>query len=330
MKFVDELEISVKAGKGGNGCVSFRREKFVPKGGPDGGNGGRGGHVYIIATSQISTLSDLRYKKLIQAPNGENGKGKDRYGKNASDVFIKVPVGTIVKDKETGKVLFDLTEDGEAVLIARGGKGGRGNMHFVTSTRQSPRFAEEGEEGEEKNLKLELKLLADVGLIGYPNAGKSTFISVVSNVKPKISDYPFTTLTPNLGVVNVDESRSFVIADIPGLIEGAANGRGLGIQFLKHIERTKVLVHLIDISPLEFERIVTTYENIRKELNKFDKAISEKPEIVCLSKVDIVEKNVSETFTKKLEAYLNKKVFPLSSVSGTGIKPIIKEILNLI
>ncbi len=330
MKFVDEIEIFVKAGKGGNSCVSFRREKFIPKGGPDGGNGGNGGNIYIIASSQISTLSDLRYKKIIQAPNGENGKGKDRYGKNAPHIYIKVPVGTIVKEKKSNKVIFDLNENGATVLVAKGGRGGKGNMHFASSTRQTPYFAEEGKEGEEKELKLELKLLADVGLVGYPNAGKSTLISVISNVKPKISDYPFTTLTPNLGVVTVDDTKSFVVADIPGLIKGAAIGKGLGIQFLKHIERTKILLHLIDISLLDIEELFKAYSDIRNELREFNEKIVDKREIICLSKIDVVEKEKRLELIKGLEQRLNKKVFPVSAVSGEGIKDILSEITKYI
>jgi len=330
MKFVDEIDIFVKAGNGGNGCVSFRREKFIPKGGPDGGNGGRGGNVYIVATSQISTLSDLRYKKVIQAPNGEKGKGKDKYGKNADDVYIKVPVGTIIRDKETGEILFDLVEDGKKVLIVKGGRGGRGNMHFVSSTRQSPYYAEEGKPGEERHLVLELKLLADVGIIGYPNAGKSTFISVISNVKPKISDYPFTTLTPNLGVVNTDETRSFVVADIPGLIEGAANGKGLGIQFLKHIERTKILLHLIDITISDINALTESYTRIRRELSNFGGNIDSKPELICLTKVDTVEKEVAVDLAIQLGERLGKKVYLLSSVTGEGVKEILNTVVTLL
>jgi GTP-binding protein len=328
MRFIDEVEIKLIAGKGGNGCVSFRREKFIPKGGPDGGDGGRGGNIYLEATSQLSTLSDLRYKKIIKAPNGENGKGKDRYGKNGEDIFIKVPVGTIVKDKTTGEKLCDLTKDKEIFLIAKGGKGGRGNIHFATPTRQAPRYAEEGKKGEERELVLELKLLADVGIIGYPNAGKSTFISVVSNVKPKISDYPFTTLIPNLGVVEYNSEQSFVIADIPGLIEGASEGKGLGIRFLKHIERTKILLHLVDITPLDINKLYENYKNIRKELEKFNREILDKKEFVCLSKIDIADEEISKKLAKKLSEKISKQVYLLSSATKKGVKNIIDKIAS--
>ncbi len=330
MRFIDEVDITVISGKGGNGCVSFRREKFIPKGGPDGGDGGRGGNIYFVATSQLSTLSDLRYKKIIKAQNGESGKGKDRYGKKGEDVYIKVPVGTIVRDKKSGEILFDLTIDGETVLVAKGGKGGRGNKHFATSTNRAPYFAEEGQEGEEKELVLELKLLADVGLVGLPNAGKSTFISVVSNAKPKISDYPFTTLTPNLGVIDLENGESIVIADIPGLIEGAADGKGLGIQFLKHIERTKVLLHLIEITSLSVEKIFDNYIKIRNELSKFNTEILKKEELVCLTKIDIVDKNMISKIRRELSEKLNKKIFPVSSVNKQGIKNIVNELRTIL
>ncbi len=326
MRFVDEVEITVISGKGGNGCVSFRREKFVPKGGPDGGDGGRGGNIYFVATNQISTLSDLRYKKIIKAKNGENGQGKDKFGKKGEDVYIKVPVGTIIKDKKNSNILFDLTKDGETVLVAKGGKGGRGNKHFATSTNRAPYFAEEGKDGETKELLLELKLLADVGLIGLPNAGKSTLISVISNAKPKISDYPFTTLTPNLGVIDINENHSIVIADIPGLIEGASDGKGLGIQFLKHIERTKVLIHLLDVSPLDANIILENYLKIREELSKFNKSILEKPEIVCLTKIDIVELDILNKIKMKLTEKLSKNIFTISAVKKIGLNKLIKEI----
>ncbi len=330
MRFVDEVEISVIAGKGGNGCVSFRREKFIPKGGPDGGDGGRGGNIYFIATKQLSTLSDLRYKKIIKAQNGESGKGKDKYGKKGDDIYIKVPVGTIIKDKETGEILFDLTEDGETVLVAKGGEGGKGNKHFATSTNRAPYYAEEGKEGEERNLILELKLLADVGLVGLPNAGKSTFISVVSNARPKISDYPFTTLTPNLGVIDFDDGKSIVIADIPGLIEGAASGKGLGIQFLKHIERTKILLHLLDISVNDFNKIYENYCKIRNELAKFNKEILNKNELICLTKIDTVDDITLENIRNKLSDKLSCHIYAISSVQRKGIKEVVEAFRKII
>ncbi len=326
MKFVDEVEVTVIAGKGGNGAVSFRREKFVPKGGPDGGDGGKGGSVFIVATKQLSTLSDLRYQKIIKAKNGENGKGKDRYGKKGEDVIIRVPVGTIVRKKNDNSILYDLTEHAQKVEIAKGGKGGKGNKHFATPTNRAPYQAEEGEKGEEIELLLELKLLADVGLLGFPNAGKSTFISVVSNATPKISDYPFTTLTPNLGVVDIDIGKSFVIADVPGLIEGAHTGKGLGIQFLKHIERTKILLHLIDISCLNAETIAKNYFKIRKELEKFNKDILEKEEILALTKIDIIDLEEAENIANKVEKIIGTKPYLLSSVTKYGVKEIISLI----
>jgi GTP-binding protein len=326
MKFIDEIEITVVAGKGGNGCVSFRREKFIPKGGPDGGDGGRGGNIYFIATNQLSTLSDLRYKRIIKAKNGENGKGKDKYGKKGEDIYIKVPVGTIIKDRNSNEILYDLTKNEETVLVAKGGGGGKGNKHFVSSTNRAPYFAEDGKEGEEKDLKLELKLLADVGLIGLPNAGKSTFISVVSNAKPKISEYPFTTLTPNLGVIDFDHGESLVLADIPGLIQGAAEGRGLGIQFLKHIERTKVLLHLIDISLLDIELIYENYVKIRDELLKFNPDILDKEEIICLTKIDTADNNKVKEIQHCLSDKLLKQIFVISSVKKIGLKNIIEEL----
>ena len=328
MKFVDEVEVTVIAGKGGNGAVSFRREKFVPKGGPDGGDGGKGGSVFIVATKQLSTLSDLRYQKIIKAKNGENGKGKDRYGKKGEDVIIRVPVGTIVRKKNDNSILYDLTEHAQKVEIAKGGKGGKGNKHFATPTNRAPYQAEEGEKGEEIELLLELKLLADVGLLGFPNAGKSTFISVVSNATPKISDYPFTTLTPNLGVVDIDIGKSFVIADVPGLIEGAHTGKGLGIQFLKHIERTKILLHLIDISCLNAETIAENYFKIRKELEKFNKDILEKEEILALTKIDIIDLEEAENIANKVEKIIGTKPYLLSSVTKYGVKEIISLICD--
>src|SRR3989337_1963612 len=250
VKFVDEGKIYVKSGRGGKGCVSFRREKFVPRGGPNGGDGGNGGSVILIARQNMSSLLDHRYKQHYKAENGEHGRGKDQHGKNAPTLLVPVPVGTVVKDFFTGEILGDLTEDGDTLVVAKGGRGGRGNARFATPTNRAPRYAEPGEEAEERTLLLELKLLADVGIIGFPNAGKSTLISRISAARPKIADYPFTTLIPNLGVVSYNEGKTFVVADIPGLIKGAHEGTGLGIKFLRHIERTKVLIHLIDLFPI--------------------------------------------------------------------------------
>jgi GTP-binding protein len=250
MKFVDYVKIHVKAGDGGRGCVSFRREKYVPRGGPDGGDGGRGGHIILKATKELNTLLDLKYQREYKAERGEHGKGSNKHGRNGEDKIIFVPVGTLVKEAETETVIADLDYDGKEVIVAKGGRGGLGNSHFATATRQAPKFAQPGEKGAEKQLILELKLLADVGFIGLPNAGKSTLISLISSAKPKIADYPFTTLVPNLGVVKLEDFRSFVVADIPGLIKGAHRGAGLGFQFLRHVERTSILLHLVDVSDI--------------------------------------------------------------------------------
>jgi len=326
MKFVDEAKIYVKAGHGGSGCVSFRREKFVPKGGPDGGDGGKGGDVIFRATENHHTLLDLKYKQHQTAKNGGHGSGNHRTGKSAEDLIVPIPVGTIIKNFETGEELADLSENGQTFIVAHGGIGGKGNAHFTTSTHQTPRFAQEGMEGEEFTLKLELKLLADIGIIGFPNAGKSTFISRVSAAKPKIADYPFTTLTPHLGVVKYSDSRSFVIADIPGLIAGAHEGLGMGDKFLKHVERTSLLLHIIDISTEPNTNAWSNYTAINKELNNYNPELAKKPQIVALNKIDLpdVRKNA-----KKQVALFKKKGIMLhafSAVTGEGIK----EILNII
>ncbi len=262
MQFVDYVKINVKAGDGGRGCISFRREKYVPKGGPDGGDGGRGGHIIIKATDRLNTLLDLKYRRTYKAERGHHGKGKNMHGSNGKDLIVNVPVGTVIKDALTNELIADLDKNGMEIIVARGGKGGLGNAHFVTPVRQAPKFAQPGEKGEEKSLILELKLLADVGLIGLPNAGKSTFLSVISSAKPKIAEYPFTTLTPVLGVVKLKDYKSFVVTDIPGLIEGAHKGAGLGYQFLRHVERTSLLLHLIDISDIG---IGDPVENLKKD-----------------------------------------------------------------
>ncbi len=330
MKFVDEIILKVKAGDGGRGCVSFRREKFVPKGGPDGGNGGDGGDVIFVATTSYNTLSHLRGKKFIRARRGEHGRGKDQYGKKGEDAIIYVPVGTIVKDLNTGEIIADLTKENMRVVVAKGGKGGRGNKCFVTPTNQAPYYAEDGKPGEEKELLLELKLLADIGIIGYPNAGKSTLISVISNAKPKIADYPFTTLNPNLGVVDYDEKISFVVADIPGLIEGAAEGKGLGLQFLKHVERTKIFLHLLDSTELKLENLIKKYYSIRNELKKYNEKLLEKKEIVALTKIDAVNEKDLERLKKGLEKKLGKKIIPISSVTRQGLNVLLDEIVKVL
>ena len=288
MKLVDEAEITVTAGNGGNGCVGFRREKFIPMGGPDGGDGGDGGSVWLVADENLNTLVDFRHQKAFRAQRGENGMGRQMYGKAGEDVVIAVPVGTVVHNVDTDEVIGDMTVHGERLLVARGGKGGLGNMHFKSSTNRSPRQSTPGTAGEERTLLLELKLLADVGLLGFPNAGKSTLIRAVSAATPKVADYPFTTLYPNLGVVSVEPGRSFVIADIPGLIEGAADGAGLGALFLRHIQRTRLLLHLVEIEPLDGGDAVEQVRAIERELEKFDPALLDKPRWLLLNKADLI------------------------------------------
>lgn len=287
MKFVDEVRIHVKAGDGGNGCLSFRREKFIPKGGPDGGDGGNGGDVVLEANAQISTLLDLTYPKQLRATKGTHGKGKDKTGRRGTDLIIRVPVGTLVRDEETGELLQDLIFDGQKFVVAAGGRGGRGNARFATSTNRAPRRVEKGKEGQERDLQLELKLLADVGIIGFPNAGKSTFLSKISSARPKIADYPFTTLIPNLGVVEGGESRPFVAADIPGIITGASKGVGLGLTFLRHIERTRLLIHLIDISSESSDHPVEAFQALNQELRAYHPSLETKTQIVALNKIDL-------------------------------------------
>lgn len=318
MKFVDSAAISVHAGDGGRGCVSFRREKFVPKGGPDGGDGGRGGHVWLRTNSHLTTLLDFRYKRHYTAGRGAHGLGARKTGKDGADIVIDVPSGTVVRNAATGEVLADMTIDDEKVLIAAGGRGGRGNQHFATPTRQAPRFAEPPGKGEAVELELELKLMADVGLVGFPNAGKSTLISVLSAARPKIADYPFTTLVPNLGIVRYEEYRSFVVADIPGIIEGAAEGRGLGLQFLRHIERTKVLALLI---AADSEDIPSVYRTLLGEMEQFDASLLRKPRIVIITKMDIApEELVIPSFADGV------KVLAISSVAGTGLRELKDEL----
>ncbi|MCC7431351.1 GTPase ObgE [bacterium] len=312
--FIDFVKISVKAGRGGAGCVSFRREKYMPKGGPDGGNGGNGGSVYLEANSQIGTLLDFRYQKECKAQNGLHGQGARKYGKGGDDLVIKVPVGTIVRNAQTGEVIADLKEDFEKICVAKGGLGGRGNIHFATPTNQAPRYAQPGTEGEEFELELELKLLADVGLVGFPNAGKSTFLARMTAARPKIADYPFTTLQPNLGIAHYKDFRSFVIADIPGLIEGASQGKGLGIQFLRHVERTKVLLYLIDVNS---ENPSQELKTLKKELKKFNPAMLKKPFVIALTKIDSTTEELSENVKKFVRYY---KPFKISSVSGENVE----------
>jgi len=330
MKFIDEAEIYVKAGDGGNGAISFRREKFIPKGGPDGGDGGKGGDVIFKASTSLNTLLDFKYKRKYIAQNGQNGSGKNCSGRSGNNLIIPVPVGTVVKDIVSGEVIADLVTNGQECIVAKGGQGGRGNAHFATPVRQTPRFAEKGKPGEERHIKLELKLLADVGLVGFPNAGKSTFLSAISSAKPKIADYPFTTLTPMLGVVKLKNYKSFVVADIPGLIEGAHKGEGLGHNFLKHIERTKLLLHFIDLSYLGYPDPYKGFDIINNELFMFNSKIAEKQQIIVINKMDIPE--VSEKSESVKEHFQNKgfKVFKVSSVTKTGVEELLEYISLLL
>ncbi|RMG05731.1 MAG: GTPase ObgE [Nitrospirae bacterium] len=328
-EFIDYVKIHVQSGRGGKGCVSFRREKFIPKGGPDGGDGGRGGHVIIRADSQLYTLLDHRYKKRYRAKNGGHGMGKKMHGRDGEDMIIRVPVGTIVRDAHTGEILADLDREGAEVLVAKGGRGGLGNSHFATPVRQAPRYAQPGEEGEERDLILELKLLAHVGLVGLPNAGKSTLLSRISAARPKIADYPFTTLVPNLGVVKLDDLRSFVVADIPGLIEGAHRGAGLGHRFLRHVERTHLLVHLVDVSIMSEGRPEENLEKINRELIMYGADLEKKPQVVVASKMDIAD---SEKL-RGLEEYCKIKeltLFKISAVTGEGVDELIRYLAGVI
>ncbi|MEW6586958.1 MAG: GTPase ObgE, partial [Nitrospirota bacterium] len=320
MQFVDYVKIYVKAGDGGRGCVSFRREKYVPRGGPDGGDGGRGASIIIRATGELNTLIDQTYHREYRARRGQHGMGKKMKGKDGDDLIISVPVGTVVKDADSDAVLDDLDRSGMEFIAARGGRGGLGNAHFATPTRQAPRFAQPGEPGEERRLVLELKLLADVGLIGLPNAGKSTLLSAISSARPKIADYPFTTLAPVLGVVKTGDFRSFVAADIPGLIEGAHRGAGLGFQFLRHIERTAVLIHLVDISEFAMGDPAENLETINRELGLYNEDLLKKPQTVVGTKLDLAGNGER---LKTLEQYCagsGKEFFAVSAVTGAGIK----------
>lgn len=331
MKFIDESKIEVYAGKGGNGIASFRREKYIDKGGPDGGDGGRGGSIWAEADININTLVDYHFQKMHRAKNGESGRGSDCYGKGADDIVLRMPVGTVITDINTGEVVADLTHAGEKVLLAQGGIGGLGNIHFKTSTNRAPRQCTAGTEGQARELRLELKVLADVGLLGMPNAGKSTFIRAVSAAKPKVADYPFTTLHPNLGVVRVSHEKSFVIADIPGLIEGAADGAGLGHQFLRHLARTRVLLHLVDIAPM-YDGVdpVAEARAILNELKKYDPALYNKPRWLLLNKVDLLE-----DADEKVATFLNEfkdydRQFTISAINGAGCKELTYAIMEFL
>lgn len=329
MKFIDEAKIYVKAGDGGNGVASFRREKYIPMGGPDGGDGGRGGHIYAVADRNINTLVDYRYSRKFLARRGENGRGSDCYGATGDDIILRVPVGTVIADLNTGEIMADLSQDGMRVMIARGGKGGLGNIHFKSSINRAPRKCTQGEPGEEFELKMELRVLADVGLLGLPNAGKSTFIRAVSAARPKVADYPFTTMHPNLGVVRVDDNRSFVIADVPGLIEGAADGAGLGIRFLKHLQRTRILLHLVDLAPFDPDADpVHDAVAIVNELEKHDPTLVAKPRWLILNKLDLIpEEERQDRVDAFLSAYreisgFDAPHFAIAAISGEGCKEI--------
>jgi GTP-binding protein len=320
--FTDRVKVFVKAGDGGAGQLSFRREKFVPRGGPDGGNGGRGGNVVLEVSRQLNSLQDYRFKHHFAAERGGKGGGSRRHGKDAPDVVLQVPPGTLVKDEE-GKTLADLVADRQRLVVARAGRGGRGNASFKTSTRQTPRFAELGEPGESRWLWLELKLIADVGLVGLPNAGKSTLLSVASAARPKIADYPFTTLEPVLGVVELADDASFVMADLPGLIEGAHEGAGLGLQFLRHVERTRALIHVIDASSGDQQKLWNDYQQVRTELKKYSPALARRPQLIALSKMDAVTDSSEVVAFRQRLVKLRKRTFPISAVTGEGVQDLL-------
>lgn len=326
--FVDEVILKVEAGKGGDGCLAFRREKFIPMGGPFGGNGGKGSDIVFVVDEGLHTLIDLRYMKVVKGPKGENGSGKNQNGKNAEDVIIRVPQGTVVTDDDTGLILADLRNKDDRVVVATGGRGGRGNTAFKTQSNPAPNFAENGEPGEKRTLKIELKLLADVGLVGMPSVGKSTIISMISKAKPKIAAYHFTTLTPNLGVVKASNNRSYVVADLPGLIEGASKGDGLGDKFLKHIERTRVIAHVIDISSAEGRDPYNDYITIRNELKEFDEALLKRPEIIIANKMDgdDAKKNLEE-FKKKVK---DKEIYEVSAILNEGLDKVINRLADIL
>jgi len=325
--FIDFAEIFIKSGNGGKGAVTFRREKYVPKGGPSGGNGGRGGNVILEAHHNLSTLLDFRYKKRCIAGNGEQGASGLKDGSNGDDAIIKVPVGTVVKDAVTGEVLCDLSKDKMRVIIAKGGRGGKGNSNFATATRQTPRFAEPGGKGEERNILLELKLIADVGLVGFPNAGKSTLISTISAARPKIADYPFTTLEPNLGIVNYRDYQGFTVADIPGIIEGASEGKGLGHKFLRHIERTRILLFLIDITSDDYQR---DFKILLNELKSYSPELAKKKKIVALSKADLVGEDEIKKLAKKKIRSTDAPAIVFSAATGYGLTNLLDKLWELI
>ena len=328
--FVDYVKIIIKSGDGGNGAATFRREKYVAAGGPDGGDGGKGGDIYFEVDPDSNTLIDFRYNKKFKAEDGQNGSGSHRFGKSGSDFVVKVPIGTIVKDAETGKVIVDMSKPGQKELILKGGRGGKGNSHFATSTRQAPRFAIDGEKGKEKEIILELKLLADVGLVGFPNVGKSTILSKVTKATPKIADYHFTTIDPNLGVVKTEHGDSFVIADIPGIIEGASDGVGLGLRFLRHVERTRLLLHVIDVASIEGRDPVNDFNIINEELKKYSEKLASRKQIIVANKIDSMQ---DENNYKKLEELAKEKnieIYKISAVTGEGLNPLFNHVAEVL
>jgi GTP-binding protein len=330
MHFVDEVRIKVVAGDGGDGCAAFRREKFMPLGGPAGGDGGRGGDIVFEAHERYTTLLDLSYRRVLRAERGENGRGKDQYGKGGEELLVQVPPGTQVYDDDSGELLFDLDVPGARAIVAKGGRGGRGNMHFTTSVNQAPTQAEKGELGEQRNLRLELKLLADVGLLGFPNVGKSTFIARVSRARPKIADYPFTTLVPNLGVVTLGDERNFVIADIPGIIEGAAQGQGLGLTFLRHVERTRVLLHIITVDPDPERAPLRDFDVLMGELASFDAELAARPMIAGISKLDLPDvREQADAIAAELRAR-GVEVYPFSAATGEGVEAVLLRLEQLL
>lgn len=330
MRFVDEVKIRVQAGKGGSGCMSFRREKYVPRGGPDGGDGGDGGDVVLVASGRKQTLLAFRYRQLYRAKSGRHGQGKNKHGRRGEDLVLEVPVGTVVKELETEQVLADLSKPGSRWIAAHGGRGGRGNARFATPTRRAPRYSEEGWEGEAGEFRLELKLLADIGLVGFPNAGKSTLISAVSAARPKVADYPFTTLIPHLGVVSYADAEPFVMADIPGLIEGAHQGAGLGFQFLRHIERTRIILHVVDATQVPEDDPLEPWRQIEHELVSYSERLSEKPRVIALNKIDLI---ADAAHLKSLElqyAQCGVPVLSISALSRTGLDPLLKLLVRIL
>jgi GTPase len=326
--FIDEAKIYLKAGDGGNGIAAFRREAHVAKGGPSGGDGGNGGDIVFVADEQLSTLLDFKYQQHYRAKSGEHGRNKDQYGKAGDDMVVKVPLGTMVKDEESGATIVDLDRPGQRFVVCRGGRGGRGNIHFKTAWNQAPRDAEPGTPGQERTVRLQLKLLADAGLIGFPNAGKSTFLAGVSRARPKIADYPFTTLTPNLGVVGLSDGRSFVLADIPGLIEGAAEGAGLGHRFLRHVERTRVLLHLIEVAPERDPE--TDFDVVNRELERYDPVLARRPQVVALNKIDLTHAREAYPVLRDAFAQRGTELLAVSGVTGEGVPEVLERLWALV